>query len=120
METESVTPKFTLVVTYNDGKGEVIYKTTPADNWRAEELTRQSMVELLQSSRGFSSLAWAAAVRAGDAYKQRKVGSDPRESFLDWISKVDDVAVVTSEDEVPTEAPFAEASTPQSIELPDS
>lgn len=79
-----------IEVHYADGRV-VEYSPTPLDIWRLEDFAGKPSSFLANTFEGYSYLAFSCARRSGDA--PRKVSSDKRAVFEQWLEGVDDVRV---------------------------
>lgn len=77
-------------VVHTDGT-EHDYTSAPVDVWRTERLTGKAIHEALMTFTGIAALGYSCAVRAGDAYRTRKAGTDEQAGFAEWLESVADV-----------------------------
>lgn len=113
---QSTLVKLELRVEYANGD-EHDYVTNAMDQWRASKLVA-IFVDGEFNPHAVQPLAWAAAVRSGHAYKQKRQSTDPVALFEQWLDDVTDIAVWGEEDDIPADAdaPKADTTPPASPE----
>jgi hypothetical protein len=98
-----------LEVLLEDGSF-IAYEPTPIDVVVAEEIAGQpASEELLRSYKGYSSLAWSCAIRAGHAWREAK--ETDKQSYRRWLGLIRNVYLVEiTEEEVPEGDPLDPSS----------